>query len=79
VNEEEKEQIRAWKRGMDEVNRYIRHENRVRPREERMRDVLALMASRDMFGRKHPPPRELTEEQLRWSRAVDAIRARDNA
>ena len=79
MNEEEKARVRAWKRGMEEVNRITREENRRRTPEERLHRVMMLMASRGMYGREHSTTDRLTAAQARWVAAVDALRVRAHA
>jgi hypothetical protein len=45
VDEELKEQIRAWQRGHEMVNAFVREENRRKSPEERLDATLQLMAA----------------------------------
>jgi hypothetical protein len=73
VNEEEKARVRAWKRGMEEVNRITREENRRRTPEERLAETLSLMDQRGLFGRDARSPDDLTPSRKRWRMAVERM------
>jgi hypothetical protein len=76
VDEETKEKVRAWKRGMEEMNRFVREENRRRTPEERLQNVLRLMARAGIGPRNQGPERELTPAQQRWIKAAERFLAR---
>jgi hypothetical protein len=71
VDEELKEQMRAWKRGHELVNEFVREENRRRTPEERLAGAFELMAA----GRQLFPDRSTREQHWQMDR-FQILRAR---
>ena len=69
-----KEEGRAFRKRWEAVNAAEREELRAMPMEEKMQQLAALMASRDLFGWIEEMRKEEAEVRERWNRLRRAFR-----
>ena len=69
-----KEEGRAFRKRWEAVNAAEREELRAMPMEEKMQQLAALMASRDLFGWIEEMRKEEAEVRERWLRLRRAFR-----